>query len=592
MEKEKLNFNTFLKELDSREELYVFNASEYVNKYTVEEDATQNLTYEHVSFYAIDYLEQILGNDHWANKKGDYKTYLLNRIATTSSDLNKTQYLTILAKCFRSNLDEAWESLKVVFSEYLSKDKFYNTTKQLFDHLSSIGLQNKKYRGELYNFLSGIMIRSDISDGTLIYLLGWLTSSNKFQYQFTKINNIFDICLSLVSKSNEPQKRKHVIELALQILEKLTDKDKKKYAIKRKELYELLADNEYSFILQDDPNNAAVSHYNHMFLRNILQWYTLAGNNAKAAKAEKALMEVKGKLIIPSFPVTIYTPKQIEVLNHKLEFAHRCHTVIFLWGLSEDFFKTIPSDTLLNKGAKDFYGPDGFSFTHLDYNYNSKNISDSEELNYKKFLYYDLYAKPALKNLVIVFLQRVKDGTLCYKDVHDFLTVNTNFGKTYKSYRNEPISNYGLVEKGIKHLFYQFKKIVSCNTPDFTLSIDSLCPKIERIIREMLYSVNASILKIDAKTVIPRKEKMVLLDHLLNAAEIKKFMTEEDINYFRYVLTNDGQNIRNYSAHGLYSPMFYKSDAGIISAFMIFAGILRLAVITNGFKYEEYSCND
>ena len=52
-----------------------------------------------------------------------------------------------------------------------------------------------------------------------------------------------------------------------------------------------------------------------MFLRNILQWYKLAGNKTKAAKAEKELLEVKSKLIFPSFPVTIYTPEQVKELT-------------------------------------------------------------------------------------------------------------------------------------------------------------------------------------------------------------------------------------------------------------------------------------
>ena len=425
-----------------------------------------------------------------------------------------------------------------------------------------------------------------------MHILGWVASFNKFHYQLTKISGIFEISLSLVSKITEPHKRKRIIEIALQIREKLKDDDKKKYAAKRKELYELLADNEYSFILPEEPNNLAVPIYNHMFLRNILHWYTLAGNNVKVAKAEKELLEVKSKLNIPSFPVTIYTPEQVDVLEHKMEFSHQCPASIFLWGLSEDFLKTLPSDSVLNKSAEDFKGPDGFSFTQLDYNYNSENISESEVRIYKKFQIYDVYITPSIRNFIIVFLKRIKRGTLLYKDIHEFLTLNTNFGKTFMSYRNEPISYYELVEKGLKHLFYQFKKIVAGNIPDFTLSIDSLCPKIERILREMLHSVNACILKIDIKSATPRKETMLLLDQLLNVPEIKNFMTEEDINFFRYVLTNEGQNIRNYSAHGLYSPSFYKSDAGAISAFMVFVAIIRLAVITNCFQIEIQGSND
>lgn len=586
MEKEQFDFNPFLQELDSREELVEFNPSDYISKYSIDEIDVQHLTYEYISFSPIDYLIQLLNGDDWVVKKEEYKIYLLNRFATTCSNLNKSQYLTILAKCFKTNVDDAWRCLKTVFSEYLLKNKYYGTTKILLEHLSSIGLSNKKYRDEFYNFLTGCINCTDISDKNLIFLLGWLTSTYKFQYQLTKINNIFEVCISLVAKTNEPQLRKHIIELALQVREKLTDEDKQKYAIKRKELYEQLADNEYSFILPDDPNNAAVPIYNHMFLRNILQWYKLAGNAVKAAKAEKKLWEVKKKIIIPSFPVTIYTPEQVDVLNHILEFSYCCPASIFLWVLSEDFFKTIPSDSFLKKSTENSNGIDGFGFTHLDYNYNCNNISDAEEQNYRKFFIYDLCAKPSIKNFILVFLQRIKEDTLCYKDVYEFLTLKTNFGKTYTSYNNDVLSNYNLIEKGLKHLFYQFKKFALGNTPDFTLSIDSLCPKIERILREMLHSVQASILKVDTKTSSPKKETMLLLDNLLDAAEIRKFASDEDLNFLRYVLTNDGQNIRNYSAHGLYSPSFYKSEAGLISGFLIFVLIIRLAVISNLFHYE------
>lgn len=360
MDKPKLDFNNFLNELDSREELTEFNPYEYTQQYSIDDEDAQNFTYEYISFYTIDYLCQLLKNDNWGNKLDGYKRYLLNRVTTTCSNLNKAQYLTVLANCFKSSVDEAWNCLKVVFSEYVVKGKSLFTTKRLFDNLSYVGLPNKKHRDALYKYISDTIIRTDISDESKMFILGWVASSNRFHYQISKIDGIFEECLSLVSKIIDPQKRKHIIELALQIREKLKDEDKKKYAAKRKELYELLADNEYSFILPDDPNNAAVPFYNHMFLRNILQWYTLAGNDIKVAKAEKELLEIKCKLNFPSFPVTIYNPEQVNVLEHILEFSYQCPTNIFLYGLSKDFLNTIPSDTILNKSAEDFKGPDGF----------------------------------------------------------------------------------------------------------------------------------------------------------------------------------------------------------------------------------------
>lgn len=250
MDKPKLDFNNFLNELDKREELTEFNPYEYTQQYSIDDEDALNFTYEFISFYTIDYLSQLLKNDNWGNKLDGYKRYLLNRITTTCNNLNKAQYLTVLANCFKSSVDEAWNCLKVVFSEYVVKGESLFTTRRLFDNLSYVGLPIKKHRDDLYKYISDTIIRTDISDESKMFILGWVASSNKFHYQLSKIDGIFEVCLSLVSKIIEPQKRKHIIELALQIREKLKDEDKKKYADKRKELYELLADNEYSFILR------------------------------------------------------------------------------------------------------------------------------------------------------------------------------------------------------------------------------------------------------------------------------------------------------------------------------------------------------
>ena len=579
MAKPVLNYNTFLNELDSREDLKQFNILDY----TIEDKDAQNLTYEFISFGTLNYLFKLLTNDNWASKREDYKKYVLNRASATSSKLNRSQYLAILAKCFKLHVEDAFVSLKDVLLEYLQQEKHYLTTKTLFDNLVQVAFLNKKNVDQLYLFLSELINKSNISDTNIRHLLCWLNSTNGFKFRLTKINGIFEVCLSLVAETKEVQQRKHIIELSLQILDRLSDDDKKKYATNRKELYELLADNEYSFLLSDDPDNAAVPHYNQMFLRNILQWYKLAGNKTKAAKAEKELLEVKSKLIFPSFPVTIYTPEQVKVLNHKLEFANNCPPALFLLGLSDNFFRTIPSDSLLIKVAEDIKGPDGFAFTHLDYNFNSRNISEEEEPNYKKFLIYDLYVKPLRENFLRVFLQRIKDNTLNYNDIYEFLNANTNFGKTFQSYRNVSICYYDLDEKGLKHLYYQLKKVAHGIQPDFTLSIDSLSPKIERLLREILHSINASVLKVDIKSTSSHKESVILLDQILNEDALKRNIGEDNINYFKYVLTNDGMNIRNLSAHGLYDSNFYSSVSGLLVGFMLFVSILRLAVITNAF---------
>lgn len=584
MDKPTLDYNTFLHELDSREELTHVNVGNYI----VEEKDSRNISFELISFYPLEYLTSLLANENWLGKREDYKNYLLGRVSTTLSQLNKSQYLAILAYCFRTRIDEAFECLENVLTDYLFKKRVTYTLRILFKNLTAVAFSTKKKIHLFYQFISSIINRTDIPDTNKICLLGWLCpSSGEKNYTLTKIDNIFEVCLSLVNNTSEPLKLKNIIELSLKILERLGTEDKNKYVTKRKELYELLADNEYAFLLPDDANNLAIPHYNHMYLRKILQWYKLAGNDLKAANAEKELWKVRGKLVIPSFPVKIYTPEDVKKLNHQLEFADTCDPILFLFGLSENYFGTIPSDNLLDKYAGQLHHPDGFPFSHLDYNNNSRPISEEDEPRYKKFLIYDLCIKPTLRNFVSIFLKRIKEGTLVYRDIHLFLTSTTNFGKSFLSYRKESISYYMLVEKGLKHLFYQFKRLANNNPPDFTLSIDSLCPKIERIIREMLHALDAKILKINIKGTNSTKEEMLLLDKLLDAKELKQIMTAEDINYYRFVLTRDGWNIRNESAHGLFSPYFYSSEYGMLSAFMLFVLILRLSINSNCFQYEN-----
>lgn len=586
-QKPNFDFNLFLQELDSRKEINPYNIINYISNYTLEEKDTQKVNYEIISFYSIDNLEKLLENNYWIDKRDEYKLYLLNRVTTTNNNIIKAQYLTILAKCFKTQIEEAMKSLRDILTELLINEKYKCTTKLLFINLLQVAFLSKGNREQLYQFFSDTINRKDISNDNLMFFLNLLTSNNGKQIHFTKISGIFDVCISLVTKFKDPQKRKKIIEISLFIFEKLNNEDKYIYANKKKELYELLADNEYSFLIMDDPKNAAIPHYNHMFLRNIVQWYSLAGNNVKAAKAEKQLIEVKAKLQFPPIPITIYTPEDVKLLDHKIELAYNCPASLFLFWLSDNFFRSIPSENNLNKELEKFKGPEGFSFSHLDYNYNIKDIPETDETFYKKIFIYNLFVIPARNNFLSVFLCRLKEGTIIYKDIYDFLTKDTNFGEKFLSYQHENLSFYEVVEKGLKHLFFNLKKYANGNISDFTLSIDSLSSKIERILREMLHLINASVLKVDAKNAKVKKETMILLDQILNAPELHNIMTDDDINFFKYVLTNNGLNIRNDSAHGFYDPIFYKSDSGLIAGFMIFVCILRLAVISNSFQFEE-----
>ena len=67
--------------------------------------------------------------------------------------------------------------------------------------------------------------------------------------------------------------------------------------------------------------------------------------------------------------------------------------------------------------------------------------------------------------------------------------------------------------------------------------------------------------------------KEALLDSLLREPCLLNVFAEEDIEFFEYVLTSKGLNIRNNVAHAFYIPQ----DYGMTYATLVFLCILRLA---------------
>ena len=65
-----------------------------------------------------------------------------------------------------------------------------------------------------------------------------------------------------------------------------------------------------------------------------------------------------------------------------------------------------------------------------------------------------------------------------------------------------------------------------------------------------------------------------LLDSLLREPCLREIFREEDIEFFEYVFTAKGHNIRNNVAHAFYIPQ----DYGKIQATLVFLCILRLTM--------------
>ena len=103
------------------------------------------------------------------------------------------------------------------------------------------------------------------------------------------------------------------------------------------------------------------------------------------------------------------------------------------------------------------------------------------------------------------------------------------------------------------------------------MPVDVLSIRFEGILRDMVGDYGGRITKVrDNGT------SQALLDDLLREPCLQDMFRVEDIEFFEYVFTAKGHNIRNDVAHAFYIPQ----DYGIIQATLVFLCILRLTMFS------------
>lgn len=100
--------------------------------------------------------------------------------------------------------------------------------------------------------------------------------------------------------------------------------------------------------------------------------------------------------------------------------------------------------------------------------------------------------------------------------------------------------------------------------------MDILSIRFEGILRDMVGDYGGCVTKVGRDNSISQ----ALLDDLLREPCLLKIFKKEDIEFFEYVFTAKGCNIRNNVAHAFYLP----KDYGIIEATLVFLCILRLTM--------------
>lgn len=349
-----------------------------------------------------------------------------------------------------------------------------------------------------------------------------------------------------------------------------------KEGVANNEIFNLLGQNELLLAGEKEDDSSgmiAMSSY-----QKASYYFRMAGNDIKYNEASTLYTQQKSKFRLDVFEHE-FEPEKVKLVNEaQNKMVDRM--------LSEKDFAScwylvhnknlLMNDADITKAANETIKAS--SFMHLvntqvyDLNNNAKAlISEHDKLEHQKFQNYIFHLQLTTISIIQKFLYKgIRTGKLSRENIMTFFK-QTWLGNRLKSFSSddepEIFSWMQLFGPALHDLLFQIEaQILDKNfQPNFLLSIDSLSIKIEGAIRD--------IARLAGKTVTRIKETEALemnLEELLKDDSIVKIFTEEDVLFWKYLLTKKGWNIRNNVAHSFYRPADYNDAKAILLLLAVF----------------------
>lgn len=342
--------------------------------------------------------------------------------------------------------------------------------------------------------------------------------------------------------------------------------------------YEALGDMEMEQLKDPatDSNNIAVPLMNEDHLEKAMSFYQEGGLIEKRNKAEHVFRENKKKVVIPHFKIEKKTDEQVvkyfenlakELLEGKLSWllVNLSCPVRFFFPSYEKMRERMPEKETTMEDL-------GFVNKVVDINGNSRKVGDDFELRQK----YDIWLMNIIRNSVIkVILTAVKTKQLTYGKLKRWFLKKTCLGLPIEYPRSNQVvvaSWYSQIDYGIEALLKQYNRFLLGKPTDWRIPVDLLSIRFEGVLRDMVGNYGGHVTKVGRDN----NFSQVLLDSLLREPCLREIFREEDIEFFEYVFTAKGHNIRNNVAHAFFIPQ----DYGIIQATLVFLCILRLTMFS------------
>ena len=203
----------------------------------------------------------------------------------------------------------------------------------------------------------------------------------------------------------------------------------------------------------------------------------------------------------------------------------------------------------------------------------NKNITNPKPPAINTFHFHlENFTLPFLKD---IFLKGIISGKISYESLYGFLENHTWFGLDVEHILNtgEHISFrwMDLLVQPLEFAIRQITEQIDTNTvvnSVYQMPLDSLVVKFEGLFRAFSQMIEAQTLELKGNQI---KER-ISFEKLFENPKFKDCINEEDMALFRYLLTDEGINLRNNIAHAFYRPKSYHAAPMLL----VIAALLKL----------------
>ena len=517
-------------------------------------------------------IERLIEDENCYIDKDFAVTYFCERAKTTNNQLLKYRYnyFTYLLTNDNRYAKQSIDALIEVFGTLLPEDK-ENYPHHAEEDIKALMSLTKRVKYKIPEVIKLIwnVLKSDYGYRTKIVCIR--LAKEKDFFPNSDAEKIACLCKDLLSLAKD-RWREDCCELGLFYSSKLKGNAKPYMNF----FYEALGDMEIELLvdLATDPNNIVIPWMNKAHLEKAIAFYQKAGLTKKRNSAEHAFRENKKKLVMLHFKVKKKTDQKVveyfgtlakELLEGELSWLlmNLSCPVRFMFPSYEQIRERMPK----SKSASEKLG---FVNKLMDINGNSRDAGEDFDLHQK----YGIWLMNIVRNTIVnVILTAVDTKQLTYGKLKNWFLKNTCFGIQLEYTRLDQVvtaSWFSQIDYGVEALIKQYNRFLQKKPTDWRLPMDILSIRFEGILRDMVGIYGGCVTKVGRDN----STSQALLDDLLREPCLLQVFRKEDIEFFEYVFTAKGYNIRNNVAHAFYIP----KDYGIIEATLVFLCILRLTM--------------